>query len=464
MATIHDPSLFSWQSIETASDLDRMRLVIAALSTHDEQLMLRLESLRGNGRDDYPVRPMWNSLLAGIVYQHPSAASLLRELRRNAELRELCGFDPLRGAAAVPPDSAFSNFLETVMAQSALVDEMFHALVSALGKALPDLGTYLAADSKAIQSFGRPVTDEEKKAGEPDRRRDVDADWGVKSYKGTRADGTAWEKTKHWFGYKLHLVVDSHYELPLAFKVTPASVGDSPELLPLVDDLREHHGDVATRAKELAADKGYDSAENKAVLYDEHGIKPFIDHRQMWKEEPGVPRPLFGDRVEAFLYDELGNIYCQSPSERSGADKPHTMAFVGFEHDRNALKYRCPAAFYGYECPGRAECECLAAHGVGKFGRTLRVPLDTDRRIFTPVARHTRDWEKAYDRRTSVERVNSRLDQVLGFEHHTIRGKAKMELRVTLALVVMLAMALGRIQANQADLMRSLTAPVRRAA
>lgn len=87
-----------------------------------------------------------------------------------------------------------------------------------------------------------------------------------------------------------------------------------------------------------------------------------------------------------------------------------------------------------------------------------------DRRIFTPIARHTDKWEKAYDRRTSVERVNSRLDQVLGFEHHTIRGKAKMEMRVTLALVVMLAMALGRIRAGQSDRMRSMTAPVARAA
>jgi hypothetical protein len=59
---------------------------------------------------------------------------------------------------------------------------------------------------------------------------------------------------------------------------------------------------------------------------------------------------------------------------------------------------------------------------------------------------------------------NSRLDQVLSFEHHTIRGKPKMEMRVTLALVVMLAMALGRIRIGQADNLRSLIAPIERAA
>ena len=30
----------------------------------------------------------------------------------------------------------------------------------------------------------------------------------------------AYEKTMSWFGYKLHLIVDANYELPVAFRVT----------------------------------------------------------------------------------------------------------------------------------------------------------------------------------------------------------------------------------------------------
>jgi len=463
MATIAQPWLFSWKEIDTASDLDRLRLVLLVLSPFDEPLMKHLEALRGKGRNDYPVRALWNAIIAGIIYQHGSAASLLRELGRNAEMRELCGFDPLLGIKAVPTDEALSRFLETLMEQSALVTEMFHGLVQALGEVIPDLGVQLAVDSKAIESYGKPVA-EEKKVGEPDRRRDADADWGVKTYKGTKADGTGWEKVKSWFGYKLHLVVDSKYELPLGFKLTAASAGDSPELLPLVTELEEKHPALAERAKELTADKGYDSADNKAKLFDEHHLVPFIDHRHMWKDEPGKPRPLFPERSDAFLYDEMGNVYCRCPSELHGADELRTMQFVGFERDRATLKYRCPAAGLGCSCPGRADCERCAPQGVGEFGRTIRVPLDTDRRIFTPVARHSREWAKHYDHRTAVERVNSRLDRVLGFELHTIRGQKKMGLRVTLSLVVMLAMALGRIKMNEADQMRSLTAPVRRVA
>jgi hypothetical protein len=47
---------------------------------------------RYKGRDDYPVRAMWNSLLAGIVFQHESVEKLRRELARNGQLREICGF------------------------------------------------------------------------------------------------------------------------------------------------------------------------------------------------------------------------------------------------------------------------------------------------------------------------------------------------------------------------------------
>jgi len=84
--------------------------------------------------------------------------------------------------------------------------------------------------------------------------------------------------------------------------------------------------------------------------------------------------------------------------------------------------------------------------------------------MFTPVDRDTAAWERGYDRRTAVERVNSRIDRVLGFEQHTIRGLKKMEARVGIALVVLLSMALGRIQAGQREQMRSLLAPVARAA
>lgn len=457
MATIPQTKLFDWRQIDGASDLDRLRLVLSVLP--DEEFMVFLEQRRDRGRDDYPVRPTWNALLAGIVFQHPHAASLLRELWRNAELRELCGFECAKGVAGVPSEDAFGRFMRVVIEHREKLLAIFDRLVNDLARELPALGAKLAVDSKGIRSFGNPVRDEAKRQGDAarDRRRDVDADWGTKTYKGQHKDGSAWEKVVRWFGYKLHLLVDAVHELPLAFSLAKASAADCPEVVPLLEKLRSRHPAVIERAEELAADKAYDSGELHEALYEGYGIKPVVDIRKLWKGDD-ASRPLFADRADHFVYDEKGGVYCICPV--TGEQRP--LCFAGFEHDRRTLKYRCPAAACGIDCRGRKDCERLA--DVGSFGRVVRVPLDLDRRIFTPIARGTPKWKKAYNRRTAVERVNSRIDQVLGFEQHTIRGLHKMETRVTLALIVMLAMALGRIRANQADKMRSLTAPVRRVA
>jgi len=49
----------------------------------DEELMRQLERERYKGQDDYPLRAMWNSILARIVFQHETIEKLRRELARN---------------------------------------------------------------------------------------------------------------------------------------------------------------------------------------------------------------------------------------------------------------------------------------------------------------------------------------------------------------------------------------------
>ena len=58
--------------------------------------------------------------------------------------------------------------------------------------------------------------------------------------------------------------------------------------------------------------------------------------------------------------------------------------------------------------------------------------------------------------RSSVERVNGRLDRSFGFEVHTIRGMSKMKMRCSLALLVMLGMAYGYLEEKQPHRIRKL--------
>lgn len=70
---------FSWKELEEKNDLERLKLTLKYLP--DEELMRALESERKNGRNDYPIRVLWNSIIAGIVFQHSSINSLIRELK-----------------------------------------------------------------------------------------------------------------------------------------------------------------------------------------------------------------------------------------------------------------------------------------------------------------------------------------------------------------------------------------------
>lgn len=429
MAIIPQISMFDFMKLEDLHQLKELQIVLENLP--DEKLMHKLEEKRGKGRDDYTVRGMWNSVIAGVIYRHESIESLRSELGRNGQLRVVCGFmnykiikdDKGRKIGREPqiPNSwNYSRFLSSLMEEQELIDEMFETAVSEIAELLPDFGGKLAIDGKAIQSYANKVNKNDKKDG----RRELDADKGIKKYKGTNEDGSKWEKIKTWFGYELHLIVDAEYELPVAFNLTKASAAEIPEGKKLIEGVGEKHPKVMDRCEYFLADRGYDDTEIIEVLWDEYRIKPVIDMRNMWGKKDEVK--MFENRNNIIGYDNFGCIYCYEPvmGER------HLMGFGGYEKDRETLKYICPCKSSGIKCKGCSKCPYA--------NKAIRIKLSEDRRRFTPVARSSYKWEKIYKYRTSVERVNSRIDNIYGFEKHFIRGIKKMKMRCSLALIVML--------------------------
>jgi hypothetical protein len=123
----------------------------------DDKLMEALEAERGKGRNEYPIRSVWNSILAGIVYQHQSIESVRRELKRNGQLRAACGFDVLAGTTSVPPSWVYARFLAKLIKYKTLVDEMLKILVRTVAELVPDFGKMLAIDGKQLNSYGKAV-------------------------------------------------------------------------------------------------------------------------------------------------------------------------------------------------------------------------------------------------------------------------------------------------------------------
>ncbi|GAV24904.1 hypothetical protein ciss_17320, partial [Carboxydothermus islandicus] len=80
-------------------------------------------------------------------------------------------------------------------------------------------------------------------------------------------------------GYKLHLVIDATYELPIAYKVTKASASDIKEGHALLEQMEKRQREILEKAETIAADKGYDDTKLIEKCWDQYKIKPVIDIR-----------------------------------------------------------------------------------------------------------------------------------------------------------------------------------------
>jgi hypothetical protein len=424
-------SLFSWQEVEASSDIQRLAAVLDTLE--DDPLIAVLTQERKQRRDDYPIVAVWNSIIAAFLFNLPGPAALIRELRRNAELRQVCGFDPVLGDKAVPPAWVYSRFFRKLDAHQSLVTAIFHRLLEHLRAYLPELGRHVAVDSKALPAR---------------HAKEKDADIGTKTEK--LPDGEE-RVTFSWFGYKLHLLIDSTHEIPLAFEVTAASASDSPRLLPLVGQLERQHPEVLAQTYDLSADLAYDDGADKQLLYEAYEIHPVIPSRALGKEKM---KPLDPRHHDTIYVSRDGQVCCKvRPFDPDPNAAYCPMEYQGFEKDRGTLKFRCPAAAFGVECRNQAACRSQTKDQG--FGRVLRIGFHHDPRLYTSRYQHSRAFKTLYKARTSIERFFYRLDHFYGFEHPQWGGLKRVTTRVTLALTAVLATALAWCEAKQHQKIRS---------
>ena len=163
----------------------------------------------------------------------------------------------------------------------------------------------------------------------------------------------------------------------------------------------------------MAYDKAADDNESHRVLH-KAKIRPVIQNRRLWKDQTEQMLPGH-DGNSNIVYDEAGTVYCYDRT--SLPIVRHQMAYIGYEPQRETIKYRCPARHEGWTCPHDAVCN------AGKsYGKTVRVDRTIDLRRFPPIPRATKKFERLYNGRTSVERVNARLKIFWGVDDGNIGG------------------------------------------
>jgi len=417
MAIIPQMSLFEYSEVEKLGDLERFKLALEGIE--DERLMQKLEKKRGNGRDDYPVRVMWNLFIAMKVFGHMSVESYRRELGRNSQLRKICGlYDDETRKYLVPPSRVFSGFIKSLTEEQEEIDRIFQEQVIKLYELVEEFGQGLAGDGKYIESIAKSKPKENQTT--TDNRTENDAEWSVKEYHYTDANGKAQVKKEYHYGFKVHLICDVKSELPIAYTITAANGDERAEMKKILESPILSDNARRQIAEYMLLDRGYDSVEMIKTIK-EMGITPLIDIRNSWKN---------GEKTKQYkntdiVYDYKGNVYYVDEK-----GKQQKMKYEGYDKQKKCLRY-------SYE------------------GKIYKLYISYDERIFLPIARDSEKYEKLYNGRTAVERLNGRLDRDYMFEDHYIRGQKKMRLMVSISLIIMDGMAIGKIK-NGKEGIRSL--------
>ncbi|MCY4263826.1 MAG: transposase [Gammaproteobacteria bacterium] len=91
---------------------------------------------------------------------------------------------------------------------------------------------------------------------ETGKTSDPDADLGM--HKKVSMDGQRKKRAKSniWFGYRLHLIADTVYELPVSFEITPASFSEQKVLPQMITEIFDQDTGLNKRCKEFSADHG----------------------------------------------------------------------------------------------------------------------------------------------------------------------------------------------------------------
>lgn len=362
----------------------------------DDRLLKRLKKSRWTGRPGYEIEALWHAFLAQYYLDIPTMNSLIRRLQDDSYLVEVCGFDMDK---PLPERRTFNRFFEHLSQRWILVESCFNEAVNRLHMRLPDFGQLVAIDSTIVESWSNPNAK---------LLSDSEANWAHKK--------DAQGKTIALWGYKVHVISDARYELPLGIIVTPGNINDTTQLMPLFYKLKALFPWFSPKL--VIADKGYDSTTNYEFVANELRAIPIIAIRK-----PGA------NWSSPDIADHEGTPHCIGGLP---------FVFWGYDH-KKGLKWRCP------EKVGKAKCTVW-----GKCGTSVVwIQPSQDYRRFCPIPRASTRWKHAYDNRQAAERLFSRLKEHRRLNDHCFRGIEKITLHCLMAALVMQGSALAKLKARK---------------
>ncbi len=239
-------------------------------SIPDKDLITALKA--PTGRPGYTVEVLWKTYVASVVLGLPTFASLIRTLHDNPLVAIACG---ITSAEGIPTKFAYSRFVRKLSQPRyvVMVKNIMRSLTRSLYETLPDFGKSVAIDSTDLKAWSngarKPVSD-------------PDATWAVK------LDTSG--KKKFYYGYKLHLLADTQYEIPIAANLTTASIHDVRVASRVLSQARYTYSGFYPRY--VLGDAGYSSKKLRVLIKRQYKAEPII------KVNPAHKKALFTETKE----------------------------------------------------------------------------------------------------------------------------------------------------------------------
>ena len=400
-----------------------------------------------------------------FALREPYANGFLHRLDGAPRLLEICGLP------CAPSESAYSKFKKKLVEIPDFMDYIGKIIADVFlecGEEIerlreagivpadkPPLGESLVMDSTDDEAWARPGR-KSRQTGEDKPSKDPHARWGHRTAKNLRsakpssgkrgkggsskkgkANGTSTDagtesgrkesKDEFYFGYKVNVIADANYGLPLFGVTRPANASDVVVMIQDLDDCLALYETLGPRY--FLGDKGYDRLENIKHLVSV-GLIPVVAVRLPAKDEEG-------QRLYDGIYEADGRPTCVG-------GKP--MEYV--ETDAEGHLFRCPSE--GCHLKGKVHFTryCDSEHYEKPEGRLLR--------IVGLLPRCSEEWKAKYKLQTVIERYFSSAKHSRLMNVHRYLNISKVSLHVAMSMLAYLATALAHLQADDYAHMRHM--------
>ncbi len=394
-----NPAELSYQRRNSSAVTRELATVVNSLV--DTEFRHQLHSTKHQVGAGCLMEPIWKAYLLSFILDMDCTNDLVRKLEENSSLAEACGFNMDK---PLPRRWTFDRFIISLAEHLEPIERLLDKAVGQLHQQLPDFGATVAVDSTPIRSHSNPG----RKI-----RSDSEAGFIVK-------EGVP-HKVWRW-GYKLHLLVDTAWELPIACDVTLARESDVTHLIPLIDKAAKRFNWF--RPWHVVADKGYDAGYNYKAIHDMGSI-PIIKMKEKQQSEG------------RYSIDGLGIPHCQSG-----------LPLLLKDHDeKKGLRYICPHKAGKADCSLSHQCalKVVWIRPLWEYRKLCTIPRDSD------------EWNAIYSKRTAVERVNSKLKEHRRLNSHCHRGLTKVRLHCLMSVLSLAITALAEVNANNIERVRACT-------